>query len=320
MTAIIHSTIVEDSRPTLRSWFLQGSVTRKFDNRTHSVPQPLLIITVSVLVLLMVYPLVYTIGFSLTKSTLSRPFTAFLGEANFVRALKSNVFVGSLWRTTIFAILAASLETMLGLVLALALWARGGRFGTAGVLLLLPLITPPIMVAAAWQLLLAPAGGGLSWLWTQMDLSGLNVFATANGAFLTLVFIETWQWTPFVTLLAYVALLAVDQDQIEAALLDGANACQRFLAVVLPSILPVLLGVFLIRVLGGFKSLDTSFVITKGGPGEATTFTTLQIFKTAFDGGFNTGFASAQTLIFGVLVSLVTLVIVVVRQKVTESH
>jgi multiple sugar transport system permease protein len=319
MAVLIDSPPIEESRPAVHPWRLRRPAAKPFVGLTHSVPRPLLLISVFVLVLLVAYPLAYTVGLSVTKSTLARPFTAFLGEDNFVKAFKSGTFVDSLWRTTIFATLAAIFELVLGLVLALALWARGGRFGTAGVFLLLPLVTPPIMVAAAWQLLLAPAGGGLSSVWTQIGLDGLNVFATGTGAFLTLVFIETWQWTPFVTLLAYVALLAVDQEQIEAALLDGANAWQRFRAVVLPSILPVLLGVFLIRVLGGFKSLDTSFAITKGGPGEATTFTTLQIFKTALDGGFNTGLASAQTLIFGVVVGLVTLVIVVARRKVTEK-
>jgi multiple sugar transport system permease protein len=253
---------------------------------------------------LLAFPFIYTIGLSVTHSTLGLPFQA---------------FTGSLWRTTAFALLAATLEVVIGVAIALVLEARGSGFGVIGTILLLPMVTPPVMVGVAWQLLLAPAGGGLTVLWKALGIPGFDAFGTGLSAFVTLVLIEVWQWTPFVILLVYVALLGVDREQIEAATLDGANLWHRFTAVIYPAIAPITLGVLLLRILGGFKVFDVAYVITQGGPGFATTFTTFQVFRTALDGGYDTGVASAETLIFGLLIGLVTLGVSAARARATRS-
>ena len=118
--------------------------------------------TFAAMSLILVFPFAYTIVLSLSRSTLGMPFQAFSGLANFRQALETDAFTGSLWRTTAFALLAAMLEVVIGVAVALVLHLRGTRFGILGTILLLPMVTPPIMVGVAWQLLLAPAGGGLS--------------------------------------------------------------------------------------------------------------------------------------------------------------
>lgn len=88
----------------------------------------------------------------------------------------------SLWRSTLFAVVAAAATTGLGLTLAL-LRARGARFGAVGALLLLPLVTAPVLIGVAWKLLLAPVGGGLADVFSAVGLPGFNPLGSGVGAF-----------------------------------------------------------------------------------------------------------------------------------------
>jgi multiple sugar transport system permease protein len=287
---------------------------------TRHVPLIFAAPSILALGLLLAYPLLYTIALALTHSTLGRPFMALTGLSNFTAALHNQAFTGSLTRTTIFAVCAALLEVGLGVGIALALHARGTRFGLVGTVLLLPMLTPPIMVGVAWQLLLAPAGGGLTGLWRLLGAPGFNAFGTGKSAFISLLLIEVWQWVPFVVLLVYVALLGVDREQLEAAMIDGAGLWRRFTAVVYPAIAPVVLSVLLLRLLGGFKAFDVAYVITQGGPGFSTTFTTFQVFRTVLDGAYDTGLGAAETLLFGLVIGVTTLVITAARKRAVRGE
>ena len=271
------------------------------------------------LALLLAFPFAYTVALSLTQSTLGEPFAHWAGLDNFSTTLTTQAFTGSLVRTIVFAVSTAVLEIVLGILIALVLQARGAGLGVIGTILLLPMVTPPIMVGVAWQMLLAPAGGGLTALWVALGIPGFNAFGTDTLAFASLVLIEAWQWTPFVVLLVYVALLGVDRELVEASTLDGANAWRRFRAVIYPIIAPVVLSVLLLRILGGFKAFDVAYVITQGGPGFATTFSTFQIFRTALDGAYDTGVAAAETLVFGLVIGLVTLAVTAARKRATRA-
>jgi multiple sugar transport system permease protein len=291
--------------------------TDRVRSRSHRVHGAFALPTYAALTILLAFPFVYTVALALTHSTLGEPFAGFAGLENFQLALESEAFMGSLTRTAVFALSAAVLEVGIGVAVALLLQARGAGFGAIGTILLLPMVTPPIMVGVAWQMLLAPAGGGLTGLWAAFGAPGFNAFGTENAAFISLMLIEVWQWTPFVVLMVYVALLGVDREQIEASMLDGANLWRRFRAVIYPAIAPVTLSVLLLRILGGFKAFDVAYVITQGGPGFSTTFSTFQIFRTALDGAYDTGVAASETLIFGLLIGLVTLVVTIARKRAT---
>lgn len=264
--------------------------------------------------LLVVFPTVYILGLSLTESSLARPFQEFTGVENFQAALAEEAFRGSLFRTTIFAFTAAAVELILGTLLALALWKRKAGFGFTGTILLLPMVTPPVMVAVVWQVLISPAGGGLTGAWTALGVAPPEIFAQGSTAFAALLAVEVWQWTPFVMLLVYAALLGLDHEQVEAAQLDGAGRWSLLRYILLPAVETTLVMVFLFRVLGGFKVFDVAYAVTHGGPGFSTTFSSFAIFRTAFDGSFDTGSAAAMTLMFGLVVGLATAVLVYWRR------
>ncbi|MFC7731732.1 carbohydrate ABC transporter permease [Actinomadura keratinilytica] len=265
------------------------------------------------------YPLVYLVALALTESTLAQPLREWVGADNFRAALENDVFTGSLWRSAVFAVLAASVQLVAGTALALALHARGRRLGLLGGFLLLPLVTPPVMVGVAWKLLLAPVGGALNGALGLAGLAPVNPLGDERGAFLALVVIDTWQWTPFVALLVYAALLGVPGELREAAVLDGANRLRLLVSVVLPYVRPALLAVLLLRLVGGFKVFDIVYVVTAGGPGAATNTSTYEIQRTALE-SFKVGTAAAETLLFSLVVGAVATLVAAVRRRAVRAE
>ncbi|MFC9132710.1 carbohydrate ABC transporter permease [Streptomyces sp. NPDC057099] len=281
------------------------------------VPGALAAPSVVFLAVFAAYPLVYVIGLAFTDSTLARPLQRWTGFDNFRTALESQSFTGSLWRSALFAVLAAAVQLVLGTALALLLRARAARPGLLGTLLLLPLVTPPVMVGVAWKLLLAPVGGALNGVLHAAGLPGVNPLGSGTGAFTTLVVIDSWQWTPFVMLLVYAALLGVPDELREAAALDGAGRARTLRSIVLPYIEPTLLSVLLLKLVIGFKVFDIVYVVTSGGPGFSTTTSTYDIQRTALQ-EFDVGGAAAATVLFSLLIGLVTSLVAIRRKKYEE--
>ena len=189
---------------------------------------------------------------------------------------------------------------------------RGGNvFRT---LILLPLMTPPIMVATSWKLIFHPTGGLLNGVLQSLGLTDrpISFLGSSRWAFPAIAVADFWQWTPFVILLAYASLQTLPSEVQEAALVDGASGVRAFVSVTLPLLGPALAAIFLLRVILAFKVFDLVYSLTFGGPGFDTNIGTFQIFRMAFR-QFDVGYAAAQTIVFGLLVGVVTLPIVIAR-------
>src|SRR5690606_29082655 len=156
--------------------------TRAQRRAGHRVPRWLAIPAVVSLLITGLYPAAAGLALALTDSSLARPLRGFVGFDNFVAAAESVAFGGSLVRSALFAVFATALAVVAGMAGALALQARGGRFGLLGAVLVLPMVTPPVSVGVAWKLLLAPVGGGLTGLWDALGVSGFNPLGSGVGA------------------------------------------------------------------------------------------------------------------------------------------
>lgn len=284
------------------------------------VPVWLALPSLAGLAVFFVYPFVYLLGLAFTESSLGRPLQRWTGVADFVSAQQAIGFTGSLVRSAVFAVGAAGLQVVLGTGLAVLLRVRGARLGLAGTLLLLPLVTPPVAVGVAWKLLLDPVGGAFSGLWHTLGVGAPNPLGGATSAFVTLLVIDTWQWTPLVTLLVFVALLGADEQTIEAAALDGAGAWRTFWSVVWPTVLPTVLATLLLALVIAFKVFDLVAVVTAGGPGLSTSLAPWEIFQTGLSQNFDVGTAAAMTLVFGALVGVVTTVVTVARTAAVRAE
>ena len=264
-------------------------------------------IVVSLLVLGL-YPLVFTVAASLSRSTLGRPFQSWVGLDNFAQVLGHPDLVQTLPRTVTYALGVSALSTLLGLLMALALYHAARKGAWARALILLPLMVPPVIAGNLWKLIYNPGGGLLTTLLNRLgvDAAGLAPLASISWALPAIALADVWQWSPLVALLVLAALLAQDDAVIDAAQLDGASGWQLFRHITLPAIAGTLATAFFIRLVLAFKVFDLIFITTSGGPGQATTTASYAIYQAALR-SFDIGRAAAITLLLAGVVTLITL-------------
>jgi multiple sugar transport system permease protein len=277
---------------------------------------PWLLVTPMVVGLLgfAIYPLIYLLFLSASKSLLGQTFQEWVGFDNFRKAWNDSIFTDSLVRSLIFALPVALIELVAGVAIALLIQRSLRRRQFVLTLILLPMMTPPIMVATAWKLIFNPTGGLLNGILLDLGLidAPISYLGQSPYAFMAVGVADAWQWTPFIVLLTFAALQSLPEEVEQAALVDGASGWRAFWSITFPMILPGLTAVFLLRSITAFKLFDLVFAITFGGPGFDTNVGTFHIFRTAFR-QFDVGYGAAQTIIFGLMVGLVTLPIVLLR-------
>jgi len=277
---------------------------------------PVLLVAPLVVALLAfaIYPLLFLLVLSASRSLLGRPFQAWVGLGNYAAALADETFVGAMARSVAFAVPVTLVELALGVAIAVLLQGsiRGGH--VVRTLILLPLMTPPIMVAVAWKLILSPVGGLLNALLLGWGVVAkpVSFLGSSTWAFPSVALADAWQWTPFVALLAFAALQAQPEEIHQAARVDGASGWRAFWGITLPLLLPALVAIGLIRLIMAFKLFDLVYALTQGGPGFDTTVGSFLIYQTALE-RFDVGAAAAQTVLFGLVVCLVTLPVVILR-------
>ena len=263
-----------------------------------------------------IYPLVYLVATSVTKSTLGKPFQEWVGLGNFMKVVADETFTDSLVRSVLVAVLGALFQTSLGLAIALALRALVRGVGAITTLILLPLLTPPVMAAVIWKLVLDPTGGVFNGLLRGLGFTEepISLLGSSTWAIVMIALADAWQWTPFVAILIYAALLTLPDEVYEAAKIDGAGPWRSFVNITLPLVMPALIGIFMIKLILSFKLFDAIYILTAGGPGDTTTLSGYLIFRTGLR-EFNVGAAAAMTLVFVLVVTIVTLPVMWASKK-----
>lgn len=264
------------------------------------------------------YPGIYMISSALSKSTMARQFQKYVGTSNLEFALTGD-YVDSLWRTAIFAVPASVIQMVLGVAIALLL-VRMTRFSTIWrSLIFIPMMTPPIMIGIAWKLMLLPSGGLVNGMLVSTGVLAepVSFLGQMPHAMLALMLADTWQWTPFVVLLAYAAIKSLPDDIRQAAYMDGASPARTFFSVQLPLLMPAFLGIFLIKLILAFKVFDLVYVLTQGGPGIGTNLASYSIYRTLIQ-NYDVGYASAQVLLLVILVTIVTLPVMMLHRRASE--
>lgn len=260
------------------------------------------------LIVFAVYPLIYLLLLSFSESNLGQPFRAWVGWENYQDALGEAKFTASLARSAFYA-LATTAAALLGGVLVAYLMDKAVRGRQLlRTLILLPLLTPPVTVAVMWQLLLMPKGGWLNSFLLDLSLISqpVSFLGSTAYAFPWLCLVDVWQWAPFVAIMTYAALQTLPEEVYEAARLDGASGARLFYSITLPLLAPALLAIAVLKLVIAFKVFDLVFVLTGGGPGQATTVSSFYIYRVAIQ-QFDIGAAATQTIVFAIVVGLITL-------------
>ena len=259
---------------------------------------------VLVMALACLYPVLSAFQLGLYDWSLGTPWASarWVGLDNFVSAFSNPRVWSSLWTTLLFAALCVSAEMVLGIALALALEqpVRGMAFFRT--LFILPMMIAPIAVGLAWRYLFDAQFGLINAVLGVFGIAGRAWLADPTLAFAAIVIADVWQWTPFVFIMMIAALAHVDQAVIEASRIDGAGWWQMTWLVKLPMVMPVIAITLMMRLIDAFRVLEVIYVLTFGGPGDATEILALHIYKTAFVGQ-QLGVAAAISVLLLVVVA-----------------
>jgi multiple sugar transport system permease protein len=270
----------------------------------------LLLVAPSVLVLLLIglFPLIYTLVVSFQQITMTDVDTSFAGLVNYRQLFQDERLWQALLHTAIIFALSLPLELALGLMMAqLFLEHLPGRQIFIA-LLVLPTVIAPLIAGAVWRLLLdnryGPVNRIISWLWGEPVTLLWNVNPTL--VYPSILFAEVWQWTPFMFLVLLAALSNVDKSLLEAAEIDGARFWLTFRKITLPAIWPVMAIALLIRSLDLARIFDVIWALTEGGPGTMTETISIYAYVQGFK-QFETSYTGAIAfLIIAILTLAVT--------------
>lgn len=245
-----------------------------------------------------VIPVLWMIGLSFYKYSLMLQNLQFLSVENYVDIMTDRQVWAALSRTFIWVFAGVGIQTVLGMFLGYLFWGSRDMPGRriALTMLFTPMVITPVAAGVFFRLIYEPTFGIANWL-TQtfigLDVNLLGSRATAFGAVL---FVDIWMWTPFMTLMTLAALGSVPKAELEAAEIDRLPWIDRFRYIILPNGKFILMLGILLRTIDSFKTLDLVYLMTQGGPGNATDLIALLLRREAFE-AFDLGWSSALAII-----------------------
>jgi multiple sugar transport system permease protein len=296
-----------------------------------TMKQVFLLPAVILLIALVIFPLLWSLGISFTdiqRGGGAREAAGFLGLGfeltgrNYARLLVDERLHIAMRNTLFFVFFGVSLQYVIGLMLAIVLDQPFRGRNAARVIFLLPMMTTPVAVGYLGRMMFDPARSPIAHALRTIPgwFGGDPIFvpwltSTAHVRW-TIVLIESWQWTPFMTLLLLAGLQAIPRELYEAARVDGASSVQVFRSILFPLLVPISVTAILIRGLEIFKIIDIIMVSTGGGPGSSTESLTMYVFRTALTFG-NYGYAAAIAFVLLVMVIFFTTVFLGLARLIT---
>ena len=296
-------------------------LARRRRRRFGDMPTYVLFLLPAVVFLAMtsLYPLLYTFRLSFHDWYLNRPGVdpQWVGLGSYRATLEDQVFRTSALHTAIFGVGTVAAELVLGLALALAVAREGMGVRVVRSILLIPMIMTPVVVGVLWRILLFDEGL-VNYLLDLVGLERILWFVDPTWAFLGVMLVDIWQWTPFVLIVMTAAIAALPSEPFRAAQVDGASRWQVFRYLTLPMLMPVLLVTGLLRFMDSIKVFDKIYVLTNGCSGYATEMLSSYIYKQGLR-YFNIGGAAAASWLFLAVVATLSIGIVWARARATRS-
>lgn len=250
------------------------------------------------------YPLAFALWVSTHNYILSRPQDArdFVGLGNFLNVLQDPLFWGAMGHTLFFLVVALAFELVLGL--GIALMINKGPWPTlrwlTRIALVIPLAVTPVVVGLIGRLVFNQGFGVANYLLGALGLGRADWLGNPTLAFVTILLMEIWQWTPFVALIFLAGLTAVPHEVEEAARLETSRWSVLLRFIQLPFLLPALTAILILRTADILKQFDMVYTLTRGGPGTSTELINLYITRVGFR-VFDQGTASAQAILLLIL-------------------
>jgi glycerol transport system permease protein len=226
------------------------------------------------------------------------------GTAWYEEVLESDRFWDSMARNLLFSAIILAIEIPLGIFIALNMPRKGWGVPVCLVLMALPLLIPWNVVGTIWQVFGRIDIGLLGYTLSALGFD-YNYVSDPFDAWITVIVMDVWHWTSLVVLLCYAGLVSIPDAYYQAAKIDGASRWAIFRYIQLPKMNRVLLIAVLLRFMDSFMIYTEPFVVTGGGPGNTTTFLSIDLVKLAI-GEFNLGEAAAMSIIYFLIVLLLS--------------
>lgn len=247
---------------------------------------------------ILVYPIGNLISLSLTNTRVVGGPSQFVGLANFQTILSSLPFWNAVGRSVIWLLGNVALGTVVAFAAALLLRHNWHPARQARVWVLLPWVIPTVAVAVIWQWMLNANYGVINIILQNLGIisGALNVFGSKEFAMLGTIISNTWHWFPLSAVVMYGAMQNIPKELYEAAAIDGANGWAQLRYITLPSISKALYALGLVGGLWTLNVFDTIYLITRGGPADATMTLPVYIYESAFK-GLRIGQAAAMSVV-----------------------
>jgi multiple sugar transport system permease protein len=296
----------------------RGPITRALEDE-RTLAMVLLLPTAILLGLFIAYPFVKGVLLSVTDTKVGVP-GQFVGLQNFQEVWNDSIFRVAVWNTCLYTVVTTIFKLALGLWLALLLnrHFRGKAFTRA--FILLPFIIPTVLSTLAWKWMFDPTFSVINWLLFHLGIINqrINWLGEPTLAMVSVIIVNVWRGVPFYAISLLAGLQTISNELHEAAAIDGARGWQRFIHITWPLLLPVTLVVVLFSVIQTFADFQLVYVLTGGGPANAT-----QLFATyAYQIGIGTGLlsqgATISLAVFPVLLLVVVVQLLYIRR--VEVH
>lgn len=256
----------------------------------------LLLPALAILGLLTAYPIVSVIYHAFGEVDRANNHYQFVGLANFRTLFDDFFFVDAIKNTLVFTVVASVAQVVLGLGIALLFHRRFPGHRLALPLFIYPMMISTMVCSAIWRAWFNYDYGLLNTVLTALGLPAQEWLFNPHLALYAIALVDTWQWTPMAFLIVLAGLQSIPKDISEAALVDGAKGWRAFVYITLPQIKNQVILAFLLRAIDTFKLFDKVYVMTGGGPGNATETLSMFVYKYGFR-FFDLGMASSSALV-----------------------
>ena len=270
--------------------------------------------------ILTIVPTIYLYVLSLTNYELASSGSDFVWLENYIRLFSGGdaEFWYSLGISVLYMLITTFVELMLGYYVATLIDREFKLKPLVFACLIIPVAITPVISGQIWKLILNSEYGVLNYL-LQKFFGTKVVWLSAENALLSVLLVDVWQYTPFVALIIYAGLRSLPHEPYEAAMVDGANRWQLFRTITLPLLKPVILLAVIFRSMDALRIFDIPFSLTQGGPGSATEFLSLHVYRLGFAQTGWVGRASATSVVLLILIIVISTVLIRSYRKGMDS-
>jgi len=276
--------------------------------------------TMITLLAIALYPLLYNLYLAFHSVFLNEPNAPrpFIWFDNFVSIFTNDLVLSSLWKSFLYSAIVVTVEFFFALAIAVLLNREffGKRFYIP--FIILPLMITPVVSGLIWKYMFNGEFGLIGWILQSFGVKNHSFLSDPVTAFIGVVIQDIWHWTPFLVLLFYTGLISLPREPFEAAAIDGASPWQVFKDITVPMLKKIFLIGILLRTMDAFKIFDEIYMMTQGGPGNATETLNYYVYRNTFR-YFNMGEGAALALVVLVIIIIISNIFIKVMKDKTET-